>query len=550
MRALRRVSALALMTGAAFSYAAEAPSQFDFADVHAVPPAANQFLHGGLMRGGRYELRTATLAELIKTAYGVEDDNVYGGPSWLEYDRFDLIAKTSPSVPPEAVKVMLQNLLAERFQLVLHKDTKPLPEYVLTVGKGRPKLKESDGSGEKGCQGQPRPANLPPGTILPITVSCHNMTAAEIAEQLRQMAGGYLTNPVMDSTGLKGSWDFDLKWTARGQLAAAGPEGISIFDAVDKQLGLKLELQKVPMPVVVVDSVNQKPAENPPDTAKNLPAVPTEFEVAVIKPSPPESRQTRSPFLPGGRLELHGLTLKTLIMVAWNMNGDEMLVNQPKWLDSDRFDIVAKASTATVVQPVANLPPMDIDALRAMLRDLLMDRFKLAVHNEDRTMSAYTLVAVKPKLTKADPSTRTSFKEGPAPAAKDPREKNPILGRLVRCQNMTMAQFAAQLQNIAPGYIHSPVLDATGIEGGWDFTVNFSPAGAVQGAGRGGERGGDAGPPASAAPAAGAAPEASEPNGAISLFEAIDKQLGLKLEMKKRPVSVLVIDHINQKPEN
>src|SRR5262245_53473655 len=182
MGACLRISAMVLMSGMAFSYAADVPSKFDFADIHAVPPAANQFLHGGLMRGGRYELRTATLAELIKTAYGVEDDNVYGGPSWLEYDRFDLIAKTSPSVSPDAVKAMLQNLLAERFQLVVHKDTKPLPEYVLSVGKGgRPKLKESDGSGEKGCQGQPRPPNLPPGTIVPVTVSCHNMTAAEIA---------------------------------------------------------------------------------------------------------------------------------------------------------------------------------------------------------------------------------------------------------------------------------------------------------------------------------------------------------------------------------
>jgi len=117
---------------------------------------------------------------------------------------------------------------------------------------------------------------------------------------------------------------------------------------------------------------------------------------------------------------------------------------------------------------------------------------------------------------------------------------------------MTMAQFAEQLQNIAPGYIHSPVLDATGLEGAWDFTLNFSPAGMFQGGGgRGGDRGGDGGQPSGAAPAAsGAIPVASEPNGALTLLEAIDKQLGLKLEMKKRPVSVLVIDHIEQKPDN
>jgi uncharacterized protein (TIGR03435 family) len=477
---------------------------------------------------------------------------VIGGPSWLEFDRYDVVAKAPSAASAETIKSMLQALLADRFKLVVHKDTKPVPQYVLTVGKGRPKLKESDGSGEKGCQGQPPPQNLPPGTIPAITVSCHNLTMAAIAEQLHQMAGGYLTSPVTDATGLKGSWDFDIKWTARGQLAAAGADGISIFDAVDKQLGLKLELQKIPMPVIVVDSVNEKPTENLPDTAKSLPVTPTEFEVAVIKPSGPDSRQTRSPFQPGGRLDLQGFTLKTLIMIAWNLTGDEMLVGAPKWLDSDKFDIVAKAATATLLHAPANAPPVDIDALRLMLRALLVDRFKLAVHNEDRPMPAYNLVAVKPKLTKADPSNRTRFKEGPALASKDPRDRNPLLSRLVTCQNMTMAQFAEQLQNIAPGYIHSPALDATGLEGAWDFTLNFSPAGMFQGGGgRGGDRGGDGGQPSGAAPAAsGAIPVASEPNGALTLLEAIDKQLGLKLEMKKRPVSVLVIDHIEQKPDN
>ena len=495
------------------------------------------------MRGGRYELRTATMAELIQTAYGVEDDNVIGGPNWLEFDRFDVIAKAPPGAGAEKIQVMLQNLLADRFKLVVHPDTKPMPNFVLTLGKGRHKLKEADGTGEKGCQGQPRPENLPPGTIPLIVVTCHNLTTAAIAQQLHQMAGGYLTTPVVDSTGLKGSWDFEIKWTARGQLAAAGADGISIFDAVDRQLGLKLEAQKTPVPVIVVDSVNQQPADNPPGADRELPVAPTEFEVAVIKPSTPDSRQTRSPFQPGGRLDLQGFSLKRLIMIAWDLNGDELLAGEPKWLDSERFDILAKASTATVLHGPANAPPVDIDALRLMLRALLTDRFRLAVHNEDRPVAAYNLVAVKPKLTRADPANRTRFKEGPAMASsKDPRDKNPLLGRLVSCQNMTMAQFAAQLQNIAPGYIHSPVLDTTGLDGAFDFTVNFSPAGVFQGGGRG-ERGGDAAPAAAGAPAG-----ASDPTGALTLFEAIEKQLGLKLERKRRPVSVLVIDHIEQRP--
>jgi uncharacterized protein (TIGR03435 family) len=106
---------------------------------------------------------------------------------------------------------------------------------------------------------------------------------------------------------------------------------------------------------------------------------------------------------------------------------------------------------------------------------------------------------------------------------------------------MTLAQFAEQLPNIAGGYIHSPVLDNTGLTGSFDFTLSFSTAGAFRG-GAGGGRGGDAAPPS------GDTPAAADPSGAISLFEAVEKQLGLKLEMQKRPVSVLVIDHVERKP--
>jgi len=127
-----------------------------------------------------------------------------------------------------------------------------------------------------------------------------------------------------------------------------------------------------------------------------------------------------------------------------------------------------------------------------MVRNLLADRFKLTTHMEERPISAYTLISVKPKMKKSDPASRTRFKEGPAAAdpKNDPRNKNPILGRLVSVQNMTMAQFAEQLRNIAPGYIRSPVLDSTGLTGSFDFTLSFSPAGAAQNGGAGGGAGG------------------------------------------------------------
>jgi uncharacterized protein (TIGR03435 family) len=512
-----------------------APS-FDAADVHvrAHTSNPNPFMTGGVLRGGRYDLRNATMVDLIRTAYGVDSDAVLGGPNWLETDRFDIIAKAPQSTPPDTVKLMLQALLAERFKLVFHKDTKPQPRFALTVGNGKHKLKEAGGQGVPDCQAEPQKPE--PGTAPYAIVSCRNMTMEAFARILGGMAGPYLENPVTDLTGLKGSWDFDLKWTpTRPLLVQAGSDGITIFDAVDKQLGLKLEPRQLPTPVLVVDSVNQRPTDNPSGVAQNLPPPPpAEFDVADIKLSLPGTNP-RGRLQPGGRLDFEGLTMKDMIMLAWDVNNDELLADAPKWLDQTRYSLVAKASTAVIGS--ADGLQFDIDDLRLMLRALLVDRFKLATHTEDRPVSAYTLLADKPKLMKADPSNRTGWKNGPAPNGKDPRNANPILSRLVTCRNMSMAQFAEDLQRIAPGYIRNPVVDATGIDGNWDFSFNFSPAGVFQSSG-----GGSAGQPA------GATPAASDPTGAISLFDALNKQLGLKLEMHKRPLPVLVIDHVEEKP--
>ncbi len=183
-----------------------------------------------------------------------------------------------------------------------------------------------------------------------------------------------------------------------------------------------------------------------------------------------------------------------------------------------------------------NGPPIDIDTLIAMVKNLLVERFKLQTHMEERPINAYTLLAVKPKMKAADPNGRIKCDEGPGAGQKDVRDARPILGRLLNCQNMTMTRFAGMLQGLASGYIHAPVLDATGLEGSWDFSLSFSSIGQLRGGGRGGN-----------APQE-TITEASDPNGALSLPDAIAKQLGLKLEQTKRPVNVLVIDHIEPKP--
>ena len=519
---------VALLSGLAFGQVAEKPPAFDLADVHASAHVTNPYMRGGVLRGGRYDVRTASLVDLIAAAYQTDAEKVQGGPSWLDIDRFDIVAKAPVNTPPEAVRLMLRSLLADRFQLKFHRDTKPMPAYALTVGKGKPKLKESDGSANSGCQGQPQAQS---GGFVQVVITCRNRTMEQFAQDLHNFGVPYVTNPVVDQSGLTGSWDFEFKFTPRGMLAAAGAEGITLFDAVDKQLGFKLEAQKLPLPVIVVDSVNQKPSENAPGITASLPPPPpAEFEVATIKPSAPGATNPRAR-LEHGRLDVENLPLQILLQIAWDLSGGELIVGAPKFVDSARFDITAKAP------PPAPGTETDIEDLRLMLRALLVDRFELKAHMEERPVDGYVLSGNKPKMQKADPSNRTGCKEGPGPDGKDPRLTNPILARLISCQNMTMAQFAQQLPNLANGYVHLTVLDQTGLTDAYDFTVNFSTIGALRGVGASGQT-----------PASNTGEAASDPSGALSLSDAISKQLGLKLELKKRPTQVLVVEHIDEKP--
>ena len=164
--------------GPAFSQSTAITPRFDLADVHLnreMNPTPE--VTGGVLRGGRYELRQASMLDLIATAWRVDADTVLGGPTWLQMDRFDVIATAPTNTPQEKVRLMLQNLLADRFKLAVHKDMKPLPVFALVAGNGKPKLKESDGSGNAACQ-----SKREQGTIPYLVVSCRNMTMDEFAQ--------------------------------------------------------------------------------------------------------------------------------------------------------------------------------------------------------------------------------------------------------------------------------------------------------------------------------------------------------------------------------
>jgi uncharacterized protein (TIGR03435 family) len=269
-----------------------------------------------------------------------------------------------------------------------------------------------------------------------------------------------------------------------------------------------------------------------------LPAVPTEFEVAVIKPSAPGTKESFR-VEPGERIDVRGFGLRKLIKFAWDLqdndvrDNDEMLAGGPRWLESERFDISARPA---VPEGGFQRGPVDVEALNAMLRRLLEERFKLVTHTEQRPVSVYALVAAKPNMKKADPSNRPGCRNVPALPEKG-NVSGPIFS--LRCMNISMAQFAERLQPLGGIYVSHPVVDETGLTGAWDFVLSWSPPHLLQGCGGCGR---DAGL------AAAAANTASDPFGSLSVVEALDKQLGLKLRLEKHLMPVVVIDSVLAMP--
>ena len=490
---------------------------FDVADVRPSPKvrAGTIYTDGGGLRGDRYTLRQATMVDLIARAYGIHnDENIQGGPSWLERDRFNIIAKAKPNTPAATLNLMLKSLLAERFHLVVHNEDRPMPAYILTLGKGKSKLKQSAGDGDSDCHNaHPTNSSTPRDPTQPIAIICENFDADQIASLLENVGQGSGI-PVVNRTGLEGKWNFDFQWS----------RNVNVSDVAENQLGLKLERQTMPLPMLVVDSVREQPTPNLPDIDKRLPPPPpAKFEVAVIRPS----KEGAGGFtqIDNSQVNAKGITLYELIGYAWRLNQHDKAeyVNEPKWLETTRFDLNTKVSTADLG---SNASLRDDDDLRHMVQALLIERFNLKVHMEERPLDAYTLLAVSPKLHQADPTARTRCTEGPGPDGKDPRIITPVRNRLMTCQNVTMAQFCEELGVFAGGYLYNPVLDGTDLKGGWDLTISFSGINKVNQSGS----------------------DDSDPNGAVTIFSAVNKQLGLKLEKQKRSLPVLVIDHIDETP--
>lgn len=156
---------------------------------------------------------------------------------------------------------MLQSLLAERFKLEIHSGHKIMPAYALLIGKNGPKLQPAEAGllTERRC----RPGDPIPGQKHMV---CEHMTMALMADMLQEIADRDIDVPVVDQTGIAGAHTFQLAWTPAPRPGTGDPPdpeaGPTLFHAIEAQLGLKLESRKLPLPVIVIDRIEQVPIEN------------------------------------------------------------------------------------------------------------------------------------------------------------------------------------------------------------------------------------------------------------------------------------------------
>src|SRR4051812_33862124 len=267
-RLLLGLAAIALLAVPLRAQSPTPRATFDIASIQ-VSTRPNPGMRGGILRGDRYELRNATMVDLIRTAWNVPPERVSGGPSWLEWNRWDIAALAPEGTPPARLQDMLKTLLAERFKLVVREDTATVTNMALKVA-GTHKLREASAPG--GCQAQ----GAPDANGVPLqTVTCKGESMKDFVDLMARGLSAYFPNgqQVIDETGLSGLWDFACKGHPGQMLAQAGPAAIP-RDKPPAGIGLKREPKEMAVPAIVVDSVPRGFPANPPDLARRMPALP------------------------------------------------------------------------------------------------------------------------------------------------------------------------------------------------------------------------------------------------------------------------------------
>jgi len=260
---------LAMSAGAAVQAQSPAPSdgggsvaagdlRFDVASVKLTPfPADRRYVIVGQFTVSGFDGTYMSLKQLIQSAYGISRGESIIGPAWLdsEMSPYSISAKAAKAAPERTLRIMLQNLLAERFDLKVHMENREMPVYALMLEKGGMKAKQVVYE-EADADRCVRP--------LPTGLEAHHCSMAAFSKVL---AGAMFNvgRPVVDKTGLSGRFDFTLQYLTKGFAPLLDPPpgegGATIFDAL-KTVGLKLEAQKGGAEVLVIDRVSRTPTEN------------------------------------------------------------------------------------------------------------------------------------------------------------------------------------------------------------------------------------------------------------------------------------------------
>jgi uncharacterized protein (TIGR03435 family) len=221
-----------------------AQPSFEVASVKLTPPGGDGMFHMSSPGAANFNVTNITMENLISFAFGVDSDRVSGKQNWLGSESYDVSAKAEGGreIPADQLKLMLQQLLADRFKLSLHREMKDTQGYALVIAKDGQKLDPSKGGPSR-------------GDILRGGLRLQNLSVQVLAGMLTCPTG----RPVVDETGIKGNFDIKLEYAPEGATDSPLP---SIFTALQEQLGLKLTPQKVPVEMLVVDHVERVPTEN------------------------------------------------------------------------------------------------------------------------------------------------------------------------------------------------------------------------------------------------------------------------------------------------
>ncbi|HXE63832.1 MAG TPA: TIGR03435 family protein [Bryobacteraceae bacterium] len=207
------------------------------------------------LANGALTMHNVSLRILLAEIYLMTPDDIVG-PSWLSDVHVDIAAKAPSHDASDAdLREMTKALLRDRMKMVAHLEPRPRSVWALEVWKGWHKLKPSTSPArpeDAACRRQSAETG--------IRFFCQHMSMAEFAHEIPEIAGRYTDQRVVDRTGLEGWWEFTLEWTPSADLEANG--GLTLFAALQSQLGLQLASKKLPVPVVIIDSMERAPAEN------------------------------------------------------------------------------------------------------------------------------------------------------------------------------------------------------------------------------------------------------------------------------------------------